>query len=518
MKRLFSLLLSVMLIFSVSVSALAAEDELRDSLVLGEPNEWWGADVTQLDGTAFTQGLIGDPLCTLDGEGNLQPGIASDVVVSDDALTITMTFPEGMYFASGEQLEPEDVVASVERMQRVSPFSDQYETITGMDVDGRDVIFHLDHFSADLYAALSSGFITVMDKDVLDEKTDDELYWDCQPYGLYSMVEYVQGSHVVLERNPGYKTYNSYVENKGPAKVQEVTIRFITEEFTMAQEFNAGNIQYITSISGNGADQVTADNAVREQVIAIPNVNYLEMNLMDDVTGDPVIREAIGLAIDREQLCELCDNVIYPVYSYVSQHVRNHNADWAAYYKENYCNDVDRANELLDEAGYLDSDGDGVRERNGEPLILHYVLGEVLPDTTVAQGLQMQLSEIGIALDLDIQEDNYHYEVLVNGDFQVGMSRFGTADPILLLQWALNYFDSFEKVGGEDAFFAAVDEIAQEPDSAARTEMIYDLEELLGASGLIIPLYCPNQIIIHADDVSTAVYVGDSQVFFNDMA
>ncbi len=517
MKRIISMLLTVLLLVPFACPAAMASDVTRDSIVIAEASEWWGLDVTQLDGSAFAQTLIGDSLVTLDKDGNMQPNICSAITVSEDGLTITMTFPEGSYFASGEQLEPEDIVASLERIQKVSPFASQFSTISSMEVSGRDVIFHLDHYSADLYSALSSGFMSVMDKDELEAKSDDELLWDCHPYGQFAIKEYVQGSHVVLTRNPGYVTYNPYVDNKGASAVQEVTVRFITEEFTMAQEFNSGNIQLVMNISANGADQITAANAVRENVVSIPSVNYLEMNLTDPVAADAAVRQAIGLAINREELCEICNNVITPSYSYVTENVRNFNESWAKNYKENYCNDLERAKQVLEEAGWVDTDGDGIREKDGQTLTINYVLGNLLPDTTVAQALQLQLYEAGIMLNLDIQEDSYHYEMLANGDFQMGMSRFGTADPILLLQWALNYFPSFEYVGGEEAFFEAIDQIASNPNPEERTEAIYPLEELLGDSYLVIPLFTTSQIVVYADDVTPPTYMGNGSVFFNDM-
>ena len=516
MKKLLSLILIALLALPLTVAA-QAEAPVRESIVLAEMSEWWGLDVTQLDGSSFTQGLIGDPLVTLDGEGNMGPLIASEVVVSDDGHTITMTFPEGMYFASGEQLEPEDVIASIERIKEVSPFASQYATITSMEEDGRNVIFHVDHFSADLYAALANSFTTVLDKAEIEAKSDDELLWDCHPYGAYTCEEYVAGSHAVLKRNPGYVTYNPYVENKGAAYIEEITLRFISEDFTLAQEVNAGNVNYAMAISTACADQITRENAVIENRQAIPNVTYIEFKLDDPVAGDDAVRLAIAHAIDRDELASVVNNTIDPSYCYVTEKVRNHNADYEAHYRETFPFDLDKANSILDEAGWVDTDGDGIREKDGQTLNLHFVLGGVEPDQTIAQDLQLQLYKIGVMLDLDIQEDNYHYEVMMNGDFQAGFSRFGTADPVLLLQWVLNYFPSFEYVGGEDEFFAAVDAMASEPDAAKRTEMVYDLETICNETQLIIPLYTTTTTTVRDEDLANPAYLGNGFVYFNDM-
>ena len=61
----------------------------------------------------------------------------------------------------------------------------------------------------------------------------------------------------------------------------------------------------------------------------------------------------------------------------------------------------------------MDSDGDGIREKDGMPLMIKFVYGQTPFDTIISQGLQIQLLEnIGIYLDLNEQEDNFHYESL----------------------------------------------------------------------------------------------------------
>ena len=91
------MLLTAVMLLALACPAVAEEAALRERFVMVEGSEWWGLDVTQLDGSATAQGLIGDSLVTLDEQGNMLPCIASAVNVSEDGLTITMTISEGMY-------------------------------------------------------------------------------------------------------------------------------------------------------------------------------------------------------------------------------------------------------------------------------------------------------------------------------------------------------------------------------------------------------------------------------------
>lgn len=124
----------------------------RETLVIGEANQWWGLDTTLLDGSNFTQGLVADPLVVLDENGNMQPCIASAVQTSEDGKTITLTIPKGMKYASGEEVLPEDVVASLTRFKKVSPFTTNLNPLESMDIDGDNVILHLSEYTSDIAA------------------------------------------------------------------------------------------------------------------------------------------------------------------------------------------------------------------------------------------------------------------------------------------------------------------------------------------------------------------------------
>ena len=63
--------------------------------------------------------------------------MCTDWNVSKDGKTVTFNVPEGMKYSTGEQVEPEDVVASIEHGLKVSPYADGYSNIKSMDVEGQ---------------------------------------------------------------------------------------------------------------------------------------------------------------------------------------------------------------------------------------------------------------------------------------------------------------------------------------------------------------------------------------------
>ncbi|MGN0204607.1 MAG: ABC transporter substrate-binding protein, partial [Coprococcus sp.] len=210
-----------------SAEAAGSEETAAKDVMTIIDDEWYGTDLYQQDNWSTGQSLIADPLFTLNPEGgDLLDGICTDLTTSEDGLTMTMTVPEGKYYATGEQVEPEDIVASIEWGLEVSPYSDGYANIESMEVDGRQVILHLSEFRSDLMYYLGECFVGVIDKDQLDSMSQDELMWGAVPYGMYSVESYEPGSGVTLVANEGYSTDNPLVENKGAAKIKNVEVRF----------------------------------------------------------------------------------------------------------------------------------------------------------------------------------------------------------------------------------------------------------------------------------------------------
>lgn len=517
--------LTILLVLVISVSLLTscgdknnnAPKNERASVVLAESSEWWGHDTTLLDGATFTQGLVADPLVVLGDDGTMLPCIASAVSVSEDGKTIQLTIPEGLFYASGEQVEPEDVVASLKRFQEVSPFSTNLEPLESMEVKGRDVFLYLSDYTSDIGNSLSGSFITVQDKDVLDKSTDDDLLWGAQPYGMFYLDSFVSGSHVELKRNPGYKTHNPHVGNKGPAALESVTVRFISEEFSMANALNVDDIQVILNISADGLTQVTREDVEVRQLVTNPNIDYLELNLKSKILSDPLVREALAIAIDRQALVDINKDLVIPAYSIVTEKVISHSSEFADYYKKTYGSNVERAKELLEKAGWVDSDGNGYLDKDGAELKLKIVGNDDAIENKTVQSLQIQYKEIGVHLEIEMFSNYYHYDVIFEGNYDIGLEHFGWPEPILLMNMITTDLENLKTCGQEDAYYALIAEASHTSDNDKRTKIIYDAEKILADNMITVPLYTGMNTYVFADGVTGIDIRGNGAIFFNDL-
>lgn len=514
-KKLLVLFLAMSMVLTFAACGGGGGEETAKDTMTIVSDEWYGTDMFQNDAWATAQGLVADTLLTIDPEtGELTDGICTDFKASKDGKTITMTVPEGKKYATGEQVEPEDVVASLEWGKEVSPYADGYANIESMEVDGRNVILHLSEYSAAMLYNFTDCFIGVIDKDQLDTLSKDELMWGAVPYGQYQVVDYVSGSEVTLAPNEGYVTDNPYVENKGVGKLKEIKVKFSGEEFTELEELKAGDLDFTFNLSLDGKAELEGVENVSVVERTYPNIGYFELNTQKGIFKDKDIRKAVALAIDREALCELTNGATTPAYSMVFDTVLNFSQEAKDYFKDNYANDPEQAKQILADKGYKDTDNDGYLDKDGKALEFTYYTRPSGTSLTIGQGLQAQMKEFGIKMNIESIDWNYIYEKIADGDYDAGIEKLGWAEPNLVMNAC--YYDS-KAPGNNDEIKAMVKKADETIDADARTKAYGDAQIALFDYLDIIPFYSDNSYIAHSADLKDLVILSNSTMYFNDM-
>ena len=517
MKKL--LVLSLIFVMAFSMAACGNNDgdsSAKTNLVVYD-GEWYGIDTFQLSSTAGAQSLNSSSLFQWNPETNtVEDNVCTNWQVSEDGKTATFDVPEGMYYSTGEQVEPEDVVASLEHGLDVSPYSDGYDNIKSMDVDGRTVTLHLSEFRSNMLYYLCAGFIIVIDKDELDTMSNDELMWGCHPYGMYALAEggYISGSEVQLVRNDKYTCSNPLAENKGAGKFETVSVRFNVEEFTESEELKNGTADIITSVSGEQKQELEGADNISLVDASYPTVTFFELNTNKGIFKDINVRKAMILSIDRDELVEVTDGMIKPAYSLIIDSMQNYNADASADFEENFANDPEAAKKLLEEAGWVDSDGDGIREKDGQKLSFTWYTWSSA--TRRAEKMSAQLKKVGFDMQIETLDWNYMYEKIENDEYDAGIRELGGAEPILVLDAC--YKDP-NAPGKTDAYFKMVDEIAAEPDSDKRTEMVGEIQTKYLFKNLdLIPLCAELSFEAYSSSLKNYVVLKDGSHVWNDLS
>lgn len=460
--------------------------------------EWYGIDTLQLDSSAGCQQLVGESLFERDPEtGNLSDGVCTNWKVSDDLKSITFDVPEGMYYSTGEQVEPEDVVASLQHGLDVSPYKDAYENITDMSVDGRTVTMQISSYACDMEYNFTSDFICIIDKDELDSMSDDELLWGSHPYGMYYLADpadYVSGSEIKLTRNDKFVTHDKNVENTGMAPFQFLDLTFNVEEYTAIESLKAGDVDMIGSISADSRSQLEGDATIVVEEGTYPETNYAEVNTNYGIFQDKNLRLAFSKLIDRDALIELTDGSAYAVYTPISDLMQDFSQEAKDDYIANYANDVEGGLKLLEEAGWTEKNAEGYLTKDGKVLEIGYYTSDANVSKIIGEGLQAQMKQYGIKVNFEAIDWNYVHEKVEGDKYDIGRECLSWAEPILIFNCM--YYDPTAP-SATDEYYDKVKEIQGTPEPEKRVELITALEKEIAENVDLIPMWGEKGFFAH---------------------
>lgn len=513
MKKLFSLMLAAIMMLALCAGCAQSvqNDGARDEITIGTMYEWLGTDLYQVLNIPQGANLMADSLIRFDPEtGEAIDNIATGLTISDDNLTVTLTIPEGMAFPDGSSLDPEDVKASVEWGQEVSDYNFLYMCVESMDIDGRDIIFHLSEYSSTFLYTLATNSLSIIDSKQLQSMTKDDLLWGAIPYGPYSVTEYVEGSHVTLTRNPNYKTSSPTLENKGEAYVETVTFRFFSEAFSLRTSLEAGEIDMALGLNSDNIDQLDAES-FNVTKIATSGCAYLQLNKQSAVLSDTNVRKAVALALDRSEIVAAVGSSFVPSYALVTPEILYYSAEAEEYFRTNYADNIDEAKQLMADAGWADSDGDGYLERDGGICEVDYI-GYEGSDLRM-QVIQTQLKAIGIKANIEVLDGNYLYERLGEDDYDIADCSMTWYEAGMYMLYLLDDMNNLD----DDTYYGIVAEMSATSDSETAVQLVYDASKILYDELIAIPTVSEAAQIACSKELTGIVFVSADTFLFNDV-
>ncbi len=345
-----------------------------------DPAYGWGA------GEHVHEPLIQSTLTVTNPDLTIGYDLATDFFVSDDGLTWTVTIREDAVFTDGEALTAEDVAFTYNTVKASSSVNDFTMLDYAEAADDTTVVFHMTRpFSIWPYTMAIVG--------IVPEHAYDAATYGSNPIGSgrYTLVQWDRGQQVILEANPNYY---------GDAPVMERVVILFMEEDAAFLAAQAGQVD-VAYTSATYSDQtvdgytLTAYDSVDNRGINLPAVpagtDAAGRVVGNDFTADVLVRRAINIGIDRQ---EMIDHVLNgfgsPAYS-VCDGLPWYNPAAQVEY------DPEGAARLLDQAGWLLGE-DGTRWKDGTQASLEilYSTGDSVRQALAAD-LAEQLGELGIA-------------------------------------------------------------------------------------------------------------------------
>ncbi len=329
--------------------------------------------------------------------GEFVPGLAERWEVSDDGLVYTFYLRRGVKFHDGTPFDAEAVRFNLERItspdlasQKARFMLGPYDHVEVVDEYTARIILGAPF--APLLDSLSQVYLGMASPTAV-EKWDADYQLHQVGTGPFIFAEYVPGDHLLLRRNPDYAWGPSVYRHK-TAQVDEIEFRFFTDPATRSPALETGEADVMGEIPPQDAVRLEASDGFRIEAVPIPGVSLMFfMNTTRPPLDDLRVRSALLCATDRRAIITTVFRDTSPVaYGPLAAITRGYDPAVEGY----YCYDPTQAAALLDGAGWSDSDGDGIRDRDGQPLTLDlYLMGwGYMPE--VGQLLAAQWAEVGI--------------------------------------------------------------------------------------------------------------------------
>ena len=452
-------------------TAQTAASAAKKTMVIGDTtfnSENWEETVDPhrtYNGWACIRYGVGETLVHYTDSMDLEPWLATDWT-NDGNCTWTVTLRDGVKFSSGREMDGAAVKQCLEHLLENHDRAPSDTKIVDVQADGQVLTITTSEPNPALMNYLGDPYGCIIDVDASDFETGI-----VAGTGPYAVKELVTDDHLSLVPNTYYWD--------GTPKIDDLTIRTLSNGDTLSAALQAGDIDAAYGMAyeaypnfENGGYQFSA--------IQTSRAFFGCMNMTSPIIQDAAVRKAIAMGINKEGFVKtLLDghgvpaNGAFPdgFSTFGGEHVKT----------ETY--DPEGAKAILEEAGWVDSDGDGIREKDGVKLTvrwLTYPSRQELP--LLAESAQASLKEIGIDVDINCTANRREFLADMTS-WDIYASALVTApsgDP--------QYFFTTSCVPGMSYNFGAYDnpevtalieELSKEFDTTKRGEMAVKLQQMI---------------------------------------
>ena len=355
-----------------------------------------------------------------DENNSPQANLVSELpTVSEDGKTVTMHLRDDITWSDGEPITSDDFVFTYEMV--IDPANtvnttSPYDKVASVDApDAQTVIVNF----TELYAPWSLGmWHGLLPAHVLRPVYESEgnlntAEWNSAPTvgcGPYTFVSWEPGQSATFAANPNYFD--------GAPLIDEIIFTFITDNDAQRAAVLAGDsdlgtfLDYseVPDYQSGGVTVMTANSGYNEGIF------FRQDDKGHPALADERVRQAIAYAIDKEAITtDLLLGLTVPAVTPWQ------NTPYVDPSLEPYAYDPDQANALLDEAEWVDSNGDGTRDKDGVELVLTYGTNQREIRKQVQAVIQQQLADVGIGTELlNFDSDVYFATYAEGGPMSIG--------------------------------------------------------------------------------------------------
>lgn len=416
-------------------------------------------------------------------------------LISEDGRSITLALRDDIVWSDGTPITADDFVFTYEMLVSPQnapdtrfPYDEMVESVTAPDERTVIVTYHEPYapWITNTFRDFPPLPAHILRPVFESEGTIDNAAWNRTAdvvSGPFIPVEWVEGSHILFERNENFWG--------DPANFDGVFMRFVPEDATVIASLVSGDTDVGTFIAYS--DTPALEAAGVNIAIAPSGFNEGWFFNIDPDTAHPAmldvnVRKAIVMAFDRDKFNQDVNlGKTYTSASFWDGTPYKHPDSMPLPY------DPEMAKQLLDEAGWVDSNGDGTRDKDGVELVLRHVTN----DRQIRQDLQVvaqqQLAEVGIGLDIQNFDSNIFFggyaddAPLAKGRYDIGeLSDVGDFPDPNVSRFLCSQIPSDQNPSGlndqgycNEEVDALLQQQTQTVDPAERTAIFHEIDRLI---------------------------------------
>lgn len=435
-------------------------------------------------------------LYTLDKDGVPIPGQAESVEISADGLTYTFTLRDGLMWSDGTPITAKDFVYSWNRAiapETAADYAYMFESIKGFTDGKLDVVATDDKTLVVTLVAATPYFLELTAFPTFSPVREDLVTAAPEAWatavdtyignGPYKISEWVPGSHITMVKNENY--WN--VAALGPNSIKFVLME---EDVAVLNAYKNGEIIFADTLPN---DEIPAWEGSPEYFKEGQlGTYYISFNTTVEPLDNALVREALLLAVDRDFIAvNIGQAGQVPAGAFVpigltdadpAKEFRDVGGDYYDPTAAGFAANLEKAKELLAEAGY--PNGEGI------PTI-EYLYNEGTGHQLIGEALQSMWAELGINVELVSQEWATFLNSRKNGDYMIARNGWlgDYNDPISFLDMWVTGGGNNDAQWSNAEYDALIAQIKASSDPAERMALMHQAEDIIFAESMLCPIY-----------------------------
>ena len=427
---------------------------------------------------------IGETLAKFDEQMKPQPWIASKWEVSPDHKTWTFTINDKVKFSNGKKVDAAAVKASIERSFEKNNLAKTFFEYDSIEANGQQLVIHTKEEYPNMPGLLADPLFLIVD---VQAEKDGRNFAKEGPIGTGPyVVKSFTKERAEMAANENYWD--------GAPEIKSITVKNIGSD-TKVDAMLSGDIDLAQGPDATALNRVENNDDINIVKVTGTRENDFELNCREgNPLSDKNLRLALSYAVDRDVVAQVAGNgysspistAFPPSVGYDSEDVNGQ------------VYDLDKAKECLEAAGYSDSDGDGIVDKDGENLSLTISIANG-SSTAVSETLQDMWKQIGVDVQIEMLENvsdkraSGDFDMLVSPNWQTVNA--GDGQKYLMNRWSDGGSDNYSGYHS-DEFQSVLDKLDAAFTQEDRVSAFVEAQQILADDAPAIWMYANDNVTL----------------------